>query len=233
MPKYWENNYIVSTLLVRLSNLTINISGSSIRGVINFPTHPSSNKDSHQIKAHIVAWEIYNRQYVPNNSWVVPVDGDYLNLAESNLVLVNTVEFKSNKFKGTNNPAYLHGKYNRPRLGGWNTISKNKLADDTCCTICSSVEQLVVHHIISYHLFNNPIEAHQDMNLMVVCRHCHGKIHGGSLSINKALISEMRYSKLLELLETLKSQVPDTLMETYKDVEKQLGLTGNQQPSTV
>ena len=68
---------------------------------------------------------------------------------------------------------------------------------------------------------------------MVVCRHCHGKIHGGSLSINKALISEMRYSKLLELLETLKSQVPDTLMETYKDVEKQLGLTGNQQPSTV
>jgi hypothetical protein len=40
-----------------------------------------------------------------------------------------------------------------------------------------------------------------------------------------------RYEKLLELLETLKSQVPDTLMETYKDVEKQLGLTDNQQLS--
>ncbi len=35
------------------------------------------------------------------------------------------------------------------------------------------------------------------------------------------------------MLETLKSQVPDALMETYKDVEKQLGLTDNQQPSTV
>ncbi len=40
-----------------------------------------------------------------------------------------------------------------------------------------------------------------------------------------------RYGKLLELLESLKSQVPESLMETYKDVEKQLGLTDNQQPS--
>jgi hypothetical protein len=45
-------------------------------------------------------------------------------------------------------------------------------------------------------------------------------------------ISEMKYKNLLELLESLKSQVPDALMETYKDVEKQLGLTDNQQPST-
>ena len=45
-------------------------------------------------------------------------------------------------------------------------------------------------------------------------------------------ISETKYKNLLELLESLKSQVPDALMETYKDVEKQLGLTDNQQPST-
>jgi hypothetical protein len=45
-------------------------------------------------------------------------------------------------------------------------------------------------------------------------------------------ISEMKYKNLLELLGSLKSQVPDALMETYKDVEKQLGLTDNQQPST-
>jgi hypothetical protein len=44
-------------------------------------------------------------------------------------------------------------------------------------------------------------------------------------------ISEMKYKNLLELLESLKSQVPESLMETYKDVEKQLGLTDNQQPS--
>lgn len=88
-----------------------------------------------------------------------------------------------------------------------------------------------VHHIISYHLFKNPVDAHNDTNLLVLCRQCHGKLHQNKINI-KAHIEEIRYSKLLELLETLKSQVPDTLVETYKDVEKQLGLTDNQQPST-
>lgn len=56
------------------------------------------------------------------------------------------------------------------------------------------------------------------------------KIHQNNISI-KVLIGATQYEKLLELLETLKSQVPDTLVETYRDVEKQLGLTDNQQRS--
>ena len=233
MPNYWESNYLVTELLDRLSNPSLNIAEDRFRCVISFPRHPKSNLTSKQIKAHIVAWELYNRQYVPDNHWVVPKDGDYLNLEEDNLVLVNTTEYKSNHFKGTGNPAYLHGKYAKPRLGGWSVISKNKILQDKACRICKSDNMLIVHHIISYHLFNKPLEANQDINLITLCRHCHGCVHGKSLSIKQVLISEMRYSKLIELLETLKSQVPDSLMETYRDVEKQLGLTDNQQPSTV
>ena len=233
MPNYWESSYLVYELLNRLSTPTLNVSDGSYRGVISFPTHPKANETSKQIKAHIVAWELYNKCYVPDNHWVVPIDSDYLNLEEDNLIVVNATEYKSNQFKGAKNPAYLHGKYARPRLGGWPLISKNKILHDKKCSICGSTDMLVVHHIISYHLFNNPINAHEDINLITLCRHCHGCVHGKSISIDKVLISEMRYSKLLELLETLKSQVPDTLMETYKDVEKQLGLTDNQQPSTV
>jgi cytochrome c553 len=63
-----------------------------------------------------------------------------------------------------------------------------------------------------------------------VCDSCHGKIHQYNTTIVPH-ISEMKYKNLLEMLESLKSQVSDTLMETYRDVEKQLGLTDNQQPS--
>lgn len=70
----------------------------------------------------------------------------------------------------------------------------------------------------------------EKVNLITLCRGCHTKLHSSNSSI-KDLIEETQYSKLIELLETLKSQVPDSLMETYREVEKQLGLTDNQQPS--
>lgn len=232
MPNYWEDAYIVSFLYSRLQNASINIAESRARTVINFPRHPSSNKDSGQVKGHIIAWELYNRQYVPENHWVIPIDNDYLNLEESNLVLVNTTEYKSKRFSGTGNPSFKHGNNLRPKLGGWNLISRTKRILDGKCKICGCTEDLVVHHIINYHLFKEPIEAHQLVNLMTLCRSCHTNVHNNKISIKKDLIAEMRYSKLLELLENLKSQVPDSLMETYRDVEKQLGLTDNQQPST-
>lgn len=232
MPEYWNSTYIVTILCNRLENAGINISGNSIRTVINFPRHPCSNKDSNQIKGHIVAWELYNRQYVPIDHWVIPVDGDYTNLKEDNLILVNTKEYKSITFTGINNPSYKHGLCIKPKLGGWNLISKTKRLQDGKCTLCANTDDLVVHHIINYNLFNNHIEANQILNLMTLCRSCHSNVHSNKISIKQDLIAEMRYSKLLELLETLKSQVPESLMETYRDVEKQLGLTDNQQPNT-
>lgn len=231
MPEYWNSSYLIIELLNRLNNPIFNFAEDSVRYVIAFPRHPKSNKDSNQIKAHIIAWEIYNSQYVPENHWVVPKDGEYTNLLEDNLILVDATEYKSKSMVGISNPSFRHGESLRPKLGGWSKISKLIIERDGCCKICDSTEDLVLHHIINYHLFLNPIVAHNNINLMTLCRSCHTKLHHHNTSI-KVLIEVTQYEKLLELLETLKSQVPDTLMETYKDVEKQLGLTDNQQPSS-
>lgn len=229
--KYWESDYIVEVLLDKLQNPILNKAENRERYVIGFPKHPNSDPTSNQIKAHIVQWEILNEQYVPSNHWVIPVDDDYTNLDMDNWVLVNTTEFKSDRFTSEGNPSYRHGKSGRHKLGGWALISKNSINKHRFCTRCNTDKGLIVHHIINYHLFTNPMEAHNIDNLLVLCQSCHAKIHLTNLNI-KALIEETQYSKLLKLLETLKSQVPDSMKETYVDVEKQLGLTDNQQPST-
>lgn len=229
--RYWESDYISEFLTEKLLKPVINKSGDSVRGVISFPKHPKADPTSNQIKAHMIAWELVNEQYVPDNCWVMPLDGNYLNLDVTNLVLKKSVEVKSERTSGINNPSYIHGRHSIDKLGGWPDISKKHITMQPYCSLCSNDNMLIVHHIISYHLFKNPVDAHTDTNLLVLCRHCHGKLHQNKFNI-KAHIEEIRYCKLLELLETLKSQVPDSLMETYRDVEKQLGLTDNQQPST-
>jgi hypothetical protein len=117
LPNYWENNFIILELLNRLSNPTINIAEGRERYVISFPKHPTAIK-TNQIKAHNIVWEINNSQYVPDNHWVIPIDGNYLNISKDNLRLVNTTEYKSKRFTGENNPSYIHGERCRPKLGG-------------------------------------------------------------------------------------------------------------------
>lgn len=227
---YWESEFLVQELLNRLANPITNIVKNRKRYVISFPRHPNANKDSCQVKAHIIVWELYNKQYLSDNYRVIALDNDYTNLDISNLKLVNTTEYKSASMLGDNNPAFKHGMSQRPKLGGWNIISELKRAEDKGCKICASTKDLVVHHIINYNLFNNPNSANQLLNLITLCRSCHTKLHAHNTNI-KDLIEVTQYSKLLELLETLKSQVPDHLLEILSDVEQQLGLTGNQQPS--
>lgn len=230
--RYWEQEYIVEELIDRIYNrATTNKQDGSVRLVVSFPRHPKADPKSNQIKAHIVLWELLNNQYVPENYWVVPKDGSYTNLDQDNWDLVSATAQKSSMFTGIDNPQYKHGLRARPKLGGWDKISTDYRAVNKYCSICSCESDLVVHHLINYHLFPDPIQAHQHINLMVLCRVCHIKLHQTNLNI-KAHIEATQYSKLFELLETLKSQVSDTLMETYRDVEKQLGLTDNQQPST-
>jgi hypothetical protein len=227
---YWNNTYITAMLEDRLNNPTYNYADGSIRCVVSFPNHPKSNVDSGQVKAHIVAWELYNKQYVPENCWIVPEDGDYTNLLPENLKCVSAAEYKSKSKRGENNPAFKHGQCLRPKLGGWTKFRNDFIKQNNNCAECGTEENLVVHHIINYHLFNNPAEAHQLINLITLCQHCHGTLHACNNSI-KVLIEATQYEKLLELLETLKSQVPYHLMGTLNDVEKQLGLTDNQQLS--
>ena len=227
--RFWEDPYLVDRVLLKLDNPILNIAEGSRRYVIAINGHPRASSAG-QVKAHEALWELYNKQFVPGNHWVIPIDADYTNLDINNYNLVNTTQYKSNHFKGEGNPAYKHGLAQRPKLGGWTYRRDQFVKTHNYCKLCSTTEDLVVHHIINYHLFGDPIEAHRDHNLVTFCNSCHTKVHGNNLNI-KVLIEETQYSKLLELLETLKSQVPDDLMETYRCVEKQLGLTDNQQPS--
>ncbi len=230
--EYWKSNFICDFLFDKLSRPIINMSGNTKRYVISCPRHPKADPDSNQIKAHIIVWELCNERFVPEDHWVVPKDGNYTNLDICNLELRTSISVKSESMIGINNHMYQHGLSGRHKHGGWEKISREHLEKQNYCTICGcKKDQMAVHHIISYHLFKNPIDAHNTINLLVLCQSCHASLHHSNTNI-RAHIEETQYCKLLELLETLKSQVPDSLIEIYRDVEKQLGLTDNQQPST-
>lgn len=228
---YWESEFIVEHLLNKLKNPIINKAGDKIRYVISVPRHPKADPTSNQIKAHIIVWEICNERFVPEGHWVVPIDGDYTNIDIANLELRTIISVQSASTIGKNNPMYVHGLSGRHKSGGWASISSKILISKPLCTMCKChSESMAVHHIINYHLFSEPAEAHVPYNLMVLCQACHASLHINNTNV-KAHIEATQYSKLLELLETLKSQVPESLKEIYRDVEKQLGLTDNQQPS--
>lgn len=230
---YWQDEYLVNQIYEKLAHPILNKAGNSERYNISIWGHPQANIDSHQIRAHQIIWELNNECFLPEGYEVYPLDGNFLNLDFNNFASRTSVERKSFYSSGERNhfytgtPRYIN--YTR----GWNRISKDyKNSINNKCEICGVTHQLNSHHIISYWLFNDSDKrVHSFDNLLCVCDSCHGKIHQQNTQIVPH-ISVTKYTKLLELLESLKSQVPDALMETYKDVEKQLGLTDNQQLST-
>lgn len=232
--EYWTNDYLVEQIMDKLNHPILNIAGAHKRYNISMWGHPNANKQSFQVRAHQIVWELDNECFLPEGYEIQALDNNYLNLDLTNLVVRTTLSRKSFYASGERNhfytgtPRYIN--YTR----GWNRISKDCRDRVGKCEVCDSINNsLNTHHIISYWLFeDNDLRVHSNNNLIVVCDSCHGKIHQNKIQIVPH-ISEMKYKNLLELLESLKSQVPDTLMETYKCVEKQLGLTDNQQPSTV
>lgn len=230
---YWQDEYLVEQILLKLNNPIKNKAGTLERYNISMWGHPQANKDSHQMRAHQVIWELCNECFLPEGYEVYPLDGNYLNLDFDNFESRTSVERKSFYSSGERNHFYTGNARYVNYTRGWNRLSNNykELVDNTC-EICASKHNLNTHHIISYWLFaDNDIRVHSFDNLLCVCDSCHGHIHQNNTQIVPH-ISVTKYNKLLELLESLKSQVPDTLMETYKAVEKQLGLTDNQQLST-
>jgi hypothetical protein len=230
--EYWKDDYLVSETFDKLSKPILNQTGSTSRYNISMWGHPDSNKDSFQVRAHQVIWELDNECFLPKGYEVEALDGNFLNLDITNLRARLSSDRKSFYASGERNHFYTgvqrYVNYSR----GWVRKSKNYRQSIGKCEICASTSNLNSHHIISYWLFDeNDLRVHSDDNLLCVCDTCHGTIHQHNTSIVPH-ISEMKYKNLLELLGSLKSQVPDALMETYKDVEKQLGLTDNQQPST-
>lgn len=229
---YWNDEYLLDKTLEKLESPILNISGKAQRYHISMWGHPSANKDSHQVKAHQVVWELANECFLPQYYEVEAIDGNFLNIDIANLRVRLTTDRKSFYSSGSKNYFYTGTARYTNYTRGWSRISKNYRAAINKCEICDCTHSLNVHHIINYWLFDdNDTRVHNKDNLLCVCDSCHGKIHQLNTYIVPH-ISEMKYKNLLELLESLKSQVPESLMETYKDVEKQLGLTGNQQPST-
>jgi hypothetical protein len=230
--QYWQDEFLVAETLNKLSNPILNKAGKALRYNISMWGHPNANNDSHQVRAHQIVWELDNECFLPEGYEVEVIDGNYLNLDVTNLRVRSSTERKSFYASGERNyfytgvPRYIN--YTR----GWYRKSKSYRQKIGKCEICSATNNLNAHHIISYWIFDdNDLRAHSENNLLCLCDTCHGIVHQKNTSIVPH-ISEMKYKNLLELLESLKSQVPDALMETYKDVEKQLGLTDNQQPST-
>lgn len=230
--EYWNDEFLVSEILTKLENPILNLAGKQKRYNISMWGHPSSNKDSHQVRAHQIVWELDNECFLPEGYEVEAIDGNFLNLDVSNLRSRLTVGRKSLYSSGERNHFYTGVQKYVNYTRGWVRKSKVYRQKAGCCEICSSTSSLNAHHIISYWLFDdNDVRVHSEDNLLCVCDRCHGTIHQQNTSIVPH-ISETKYKNLLELLGSLKSQVPDSLMETYRDVEKQLGLTDNQQPST-
>lgn len=231
--EYWNNDWLVEKTLEKLQNPILNITGTAKRYVISMWGHPNSNKDSHQVKAHQIVWELSNEVFLPEGHEIEPLNGNFLDLSVENFKVRATQERKSLYASAERNYFYTGAARYTNYTRGWNRKSKAyKQSVNNTCEICGSTNNLNAHHIISYWLFNDEdLRVHDSNNLLCVCDSCHGKLHQLNTSIVPH-ISEMKYKNLLELLESLKSQVPDTLLETLRSVEKQLGLTDNQQPSS-
>lgn len=230
---YWDNSFLVDQIFDKLTNPILNITGSTKRYHISMWGHPNANKDSYQVKAHQIVWELNNECFLPEGSEIEAIDRNFLNLDIANLRVRTRVDRLSFYSSGERNYFYTgtprYTNYSR----GWSRLSKAYRDKVGCCEVCNTKSaRLNAHHLISYWLFpDNDTRVHSEHNLLCVCDSCHANIHQHNTKIVPH-ISVTKYTKLLELLESLKSQVPDTLMETYKDVEKQLGLTDNQQLST-
>jgi hypothetical protein len=230
--EYWNDEFLVNETLTKLESPILNKAGKTQRYNISMWGHPNSNKDSHQVRAHQIVWELDNECFLPEEYEIEAIDGNFLNLDIANLKVRFIADRKSFYSSGERNHFYTGTQRYVNYSRGWVRKSKDYRQKIGKCEICAIKDNLNTHHIISYWLFeNNDLRVHCEDNLLCVCDSCHGSIHQHNTFIVPH-ISEMKYKNLLELLESLKSQVPNTLMETYKAVEKQLGLTDNQQPST-
>lgn len=229
---YWETKELVEYIKLKLKKPIINKSSeTNKRYVISFKNHPRASK-IHQVKAHIIVWEIENKQYLPKDYGIWFKDRNQLNISTKNLEALSLSEIKSRLISMEKNNFWKGGnsKYNN-YLHGWKRISRIKIAKDKQCKVCKNSTDLLIHHIVPYSVFNNKQTAHKDENLLTVCRRCHGQIHYNKINSWRH-IDEIQYEKLLKLLEHLKSQSSDIDLETIQLIEQQIEQTDNQQPSS-
>lgn len=216
---WWDIPKLKNAIEFKLrNNLVINYADKNrkiARYVISIQNHPRASS-GRQVKAHIILWELYNRQSFPDGYVMIPKDGNFLNLNIDNFDIMSNEDYRSLVSSGKRNHFYTTGsKSGICYKGGWKTISNKFLQDHNKCAICGCTEKynLNAHHIISYYLFDKPKDAHFSDNLICLCDSCHQKLHLGKISL-LGILSEKIRQKLLELLETLK--------EKFKNDDKEL-----------
>lgn len=103
---------------------------------------------------------------------------------------------RQSKFlRGEANGRYVHGDHQRPYPAGWTRNFKASIRerDGNSCQVCMvSVPSLHVHHI------NYIKEDLEPLNLITVCKHCHGSMHGSLQSRQEwsAKLSSLLRSRL-------------------------------------
>lgn len=92
---------------------------------------------------------------------------------------------------------YLNSLKDRAKDFKWTELSK-ELRKYGQCKICGTTANLVVHHLNSYYEF--PEQRYDKDNLVVLCRGCHGKIHGKLNEITKQVFYEYMQDNLMEVI---------------------------------
>jgi len=83
-------------------------------------------------------------------------------------------EWVSENVSGEDHPLWEGGRSGW-RGPNWRDQRQKALGrDNHRCQICNSSNQLIVHHIVSYHEFDRDTEANAIENLATLCRSCHG-----------------------------------------------------------
>lgn len=212
---WWDVPKLKQAIEFKLkNNLVLNYADKEkkvARYVISIQCHPRASS-GRQVKAHIILWELYNKQLFPDGYVMIPKDGNFLNLDINNFDIMSNEEYRSVVSTGKRNHFYTTGSQSGVCYkGGWKTISNKYLQIHNECAICGCFDKhnLNVHHIISYYLFDKPKDAHFSDNLICLCDSCHQNLHLGKINL-LGFLSEKIRQKLLELLETLKEKFKKT-----------------------
>lgn len=212
---WWDVPKLKQAIEFKLkNNLVLNYADKEkkvARYVISIQCHPRASS-GRQVKAHIILWELYNKQLFPDGYVMIPKDGNFLNLDINNFDIMSNEEYRSVVSTGKRNHFYTTGSQSGVCYkGGWKTISNKYLQIHNECAICGCFDKhnLNVHHIISYYLFDKPKDAHFSNNLICLCDSCHQNLHLGKINL-LGILSEKIRQKLLELLETLKEKFKKT-----------------------
>jgi len=88
-------------------------------------------------------------------------------------------------YSGENNPSWKGGKSHHYTGGFYNARQKARERDKYTCQICGITEtdfgqQMSVHHIKNYRLFEDKAEANKLDNLICLCEPCHRFVHSNN-----------------------------------------------------